>query len=85
MWTIIDEESIKITVADSSEDEGRFFGMRVSATFSDVVFWPFNLGVGTIAGTAGTERLCGVRRFDYDPHKSTLLQDQGPHLRSLST
>ena len=51
--TIIDEESIKITVADSSEDEGRFLGMRVSATFSDVVFWPFSLGVGTIAGTAG--------------------------------
>ena len=51
--TIIDEESIKITVADSSEDEGRFFGMRVSATFSDVVFWPFSVGVGTIAGTAG--------------------------------
>ena len=51
--TIIDEESIKITVADSSEDEGRFLGMRVSATFSDVVFWPFNVGVGTIAGTAG--------------------------------
>ena len=51
--TIIDEESIKITVADSSESEGNSRGMLVSVTLSDWVAWPFSVGVGTTAGTAG--------------------------------
>ena len=51
--TIIDEESIKITVAPASADEGSFYGMLLVGTFSETVFWPFSIGVGTIAGTAG--------------------------------
>ena len=51
--TIIDEESIKITVSDSSEDEGHPQGIFVDATFSQPISWPFSIGIGTAAGTAG--------------------------------
>ena len=51
--TIIDEESIKITVSDSSEDEGHPRGIFVDATFSQPISWPFSIGIGTAAGTAG--------------------------------
>ena len=53
--TIIDEQSIKITVADASENEGHPMGMFVDADFSRSVFWPFSIGVGTTAGTAGPD------------------------------
>ena len=51
--TIIDEESIKITVVDSSEDEGHPMGMFVDVNFSQLISWPFSIGLGTTAGTAG--------------------------------
>ena len=51
--TIIDEESIKITVVDSSKDEGHPMGMFVDVNFSQLISWPFSIGLGTTAGTAG--------------------------------
>ena len=53
--TIIDEESIKITVADSSQGEGNRRGMFVDVDFSESVSWSFSFGVGTTAGTAGPD------------------------------
>ena len=51
--TIIDEESIKVEVYDSSEDEGHPEGMLVVATLSDYVFWPVRIRLAPTAGTAG--------------------------------
>ena len=53
--TIIDEESIKISVADSSQGEGNRRGMFVDVDFSETVSWSFSFGVGTTAGTAGPD------------------------------
>ena len=53
--TIIDEESIRVSVADASGYENFRYGMRVDITFSEVVFWGASFGVGTTAGTAGPD------------------------------
>ena len=53
--TIIDEESIRITVSDSSGNEGYPSEIRTDVGFSDSVFWPYNIRVWTTAGTAGPD------------------------------
>ena len=51
--TIVDEESIKVSVVDDSEVEGHAGGMPVLVLLSDPVWWPVRVRVETSAGTAG--------------------------------
>ena len=53
--TIIDEESIRITVSDSSGNEGYPSKIYTDVGFSDSVFWPYSIRVWTTAGTAGPD------------------------------
>ena len=53
--TIIDEESIRITVSDSSGNEGYPSEISTYVGFSDSVFWPYSIRVWTTAGTAGPD------------------------------
>ncbi len=57
--TILDEESISVSVADSSADEGHASGMPVTVTFSDWVFWDIGLRVVPTEGTAGPSDYIG--------------------------
>ena len=52
--TIIDDESIRITVSDSSANEG-YGSISTRVYFSDAVFWPFKIRVWATAGTAGPD------------------------------
>ena len=51
--TLIDEESIKFKVLDTSRIEGHPIGMLVQGQLSESVFWPFRVRMVTTAGTAG--------------------------------
>ena len=67
--TIIDEESIKFTVEDSSAVEGQQGGMPVRVLFSDTVTWPYRIGIETRTGTAGDNDFYGLSyRLLVDPH-----------------
>ena len=59
--TIIDEESIKVSVADASESEGHSRGMPVRVILSDWVSWRVSIRLGTTSGTAGPS---DYREFD---------------------
>ena len=52
--TIIDEESIKVLIANASQTEGHPDGMLVDLSFTESVPWPFTIKARTTAGTAGT-------------------------------
>ncbi len=52
--TIIDEESIKVLIANASQTEGHPDGMLVDLSFTESVAWPFTIRARTTAGTAGT-------------------------------
>ena len=52
--TIIDEESIKVSVANASWSEGSPDGMVFGLSFSETVTWAVEFRARTTAGTAGT-------------------------------
>ncbi len=52
--TILDEESIKVLIANASQTEGHPDGMLVDLSFTESVPWPFTIRARTTAGTAGT-------------------------------
>ena len=52
--TILDEESIKVLIANASQTEGHPDGMLVDLSFTESVAWPFTIRARTTAGTAGT-------------------------------
>ena len=52
--TIIDEESIKVSMANASQTEGHLDGMVVDLSFSETVTWADTFRARTTAGTAGT-------------------------------